>query len=530
VPDPAEKLAQPESNDETSTQALANGHPPNQTPFPRMERTLQAATAERRTLHLPEASFAGDFQQLLDARRHVVAPLVLHRDSGALREMRQREKIYRRGLVLADAIATSLSVLVAIDLLGGYALRPLYLLVVPLVILAAKVGGLYDRDERVLDHSTMNELPRLLNVATTFALVVWLARHYVVIGAPTTVDLLMMWVLLMASLIVARSIARRISGLVTPVERCMVIGRPEVFERVEDKLRGHRRVELAGHLDAADIAADHALLRKLAERVRIHRVIIDTDAAGPADTLETVRLANASGLQVSLLPSMLGAVGSAVAFDDIGGLVLMGVPRFGLSRSSLFLKRAFDVAGATAILVLSAPLMAMIAVAIKLDSSGPVLFRQTRMGRNDRPFRMLKFRSMIADADALKDGLRARNEALDGLFKIDTDPRVTRVGRLLRRYGIDELPQFFNVLGGSMSIVGPRPLVIDEDRHVTGFDRQRLHLTPGITGRWQTLGASRVPLSEMVKIDYLYIANWSPWVDLRIIIDTVVYLVRGRGQ
>jgi len=310
----------------------------------------------------------------------------------------------------------------------------------------------------------------------------------------------------------------------------MVIGRPGVFERIEDKVRDHRRVELVRHLDAADVAADHALLREMAERDRIHRVIIDTDAAGPDGTLETVRLANASGLQVSLVPSMLGAVGSAVAFDDIGGLVLMGVPRFGLNRSSLILKRAFDVAGASAILVLVAPLMALIAIAIKLDSRGPVLFRQTRMGRNDRPFRMLKFRSMIDGADALKDGLRERNEALDGLFKIDTDPRVTRIGRWLRRRGLDELPQFFNVLGGSMSIVGPRPLVIDEDRRVTGFDRRRLHLTPGITGRWQTLGAARVPFPEMVKIDYLYIANWSPWVDLRIIIDTIVYLARGRGQ
>ena len=495
-----------------------------------MEQALAEATAERRTPPRPGTDIAGHFQGLLDARRAVAVPLVLPPDSSALRDMRRRERIYRRMLAGADAIATSLSVLLAIDVLGGYALRPLYLLVVPLVILAAKLGGLYDRDERVLDHSTINELPRLLNVATMFALIVWLARHYVVIGAPTTVDLLTMWVLLMASLIVARSIARRISGLLTPVERCMVIGRPGVFERIEDKLRGHRRVELVSRADAADIANDHALLARLAERDRVHRVIIDTDAVSAEDTLEAVQLANATGLQVSLLPSMLGAVGSAVAFDDIGGLVLMGVPRFGLSRSSMILKRAFDVIGASAVLILFAPVIALIAIAIKLDSSGPVLFRQTRMGRNDRPFRMLKFRSMIDGADALKDALRERNEAHDGLFKIGDDPRITRVGRWLRRRGLDEVPQFLNVLSGSMSIVGPRPLVIDEDRHVTGFGRHRLHLTPGITGRWQTLGAARVPLSEMVKIDYLYIANWSPWVDLRIILDTVVFLAKRGGQ
>jgi lipopolysaccharide/colanic/teichoic acid biosynthesis glycosyltransferase len=142
---------------------------------------------------------------------------------------------------------------------------------------------------------------------------------------------------------------------------------------------------------------------------------------------------------------------------------------------------------------------------------------------------MLKLRTMVDGADALKDSLRHENEA-DGLFKIDDDPRITRVGKWLRRSGVDELPQLFNVLAGSMSLVGPRPLVIDEDDNVTGFDRDRLALTPGITGRWQTLGAARVPLAEMVKIDYLYIANWSLWSDFKIILETISYLAHARGQ
>jgi lipopolysaccharide/colanic/teichoic acid biosynthesis glycosyltransferase len=173
--------------------------------------------------------------------------------------------------------------------------------------------------------------------------------------------------------------------------------------------------------------------------------------------------------------------------------------------------------------------MALLAIVIKLDSPGPVLFRQLRVGRNGTPFKVLKLRTMIDGADALKESLREHNEA-EGLFKIDADPRITRVGRLLRRTGLDELPQLFNVLAGDMSLVGPRPLVLDEDRRVTGFDRHRLHLTPGITGRWQTLGAARVPLSEMVKIDYLYIANWSVWSDVKIVIETVGYVLRRRGQ
>jgi lipopolysaccharide/colanic/teichoic acid biosynthesis glycosyltransferase len=207
----------------------------------------------------------------------------------------------------------------------------------------------------------------------------------------------------------------------------------------------------------------------------------------------------------------------------------MGVPRFGLSRSSQVLKRTFDVTGATFVLLFAAPVMAAIAVAVKLGAPGPVLFRQTRVGRDGQPFQMLKFRSMVDGADALKEALREHNEA-DGLFKIEADPRITRIGRLLRRTGLDELPQLFNVLAGDMSLVGPRPLVLEEDLRVTGFDRRRLHLTPGITGRWQTLGAARIPLEEMVKIDYLYIANWSPWADFKIMVETVGYLARRRGQ
>ena len=504
---------------------------PPRTAFPRLERALQTSASAEATVALPAPNGADPFGELADLRRrHRAAHRVaVDTDSEAVREVRRRERIYRRMLAGADALVAAIAVLVAIDVVGGYGLRPVYLVVAPLIVLAAKLGGLYDKDELVIEHSTLNELPRLLNLAAMFALLVWLARHYVVLGEPTTLNLLMLWLLLAAALVVGRSIARQLARRVAPVERCLLVGRRNVFERLEAKFRGYPRVSLVGVVKAAEIASDHTKLREVAERDQIHRIIIDTDATSAAATLELVRAANATGLQVSLLPSLLAAVGGSVVFDDVGGLVLMGVPRFGLSRSSLALKRTFDLIGAGAGFLFTAPLMALLAIAIKLDSPGPVLFRQTRVGRDGTPFEMLKFRSMIDGADALKDGLRAHNEA-DGLFKINADPRITRVGRLLRRSGIDELPQLLNVLAGKMSLVGPRPLVLDEDSRVTGFDRHRLHLTPGITGRWQTLGAARVPLAEMVKIDYLYIANWSPWTDLKIIIETVGYLAQGRGQ
>ncbi len=464
------------------------------------------------------------------ARRHAARPVVLDPSSQALRDLRLRESNYRRLLGLADALTAALAVLVAVEGVGARPLRLLYLLVVPLMILVAKLGGLYDRDELVLDRTTLKELPRLVNVASVVALLIWLMRHYLVTGTSDTFHLLMLWGLLIGGLVVTRAVARRVAEHISPVERCMLVGGPGVFERLAGKFEHLGGVELVGRTDPK-IATDHGALHELLVREQVHRLIIETGTAGSDVTLDIIRMANMTGLRVSLLPTTLGAVGSSVAFDDIGGLVLMGVPHFGLSRSSLALKRSFDLIGATIASVLLVPVMAIIALAVKLDSRGPVLFRQTRMGRDETPFEMLKFRSMVDGADALKDSLREHNQAACAdLFKIEDDPRITRVGKLIRRYGLDELPQLFNVLAGSMSLVGPRPLVIDEDSHVTGLDRGRLHLTPGITGRWQTLGSARIPLSEMVKIDYLYIANWSPWTDVRIIVDTIAYLASGGGE
>jgi lipopolysaccharide/colanic/teichoic acid biosynthesis glycosyltransferase len=231
---------------------------------------------------------------------------------------------------------------------------------------------------------------------------------------------------------------------------------------------------------------------------------------------------------VSLLPSVHDVVGSEVVFDQLQGVTLLGVRQFGLSRSSRVIKRCFDLVGGGVLLLAASPAMIAIAVAIKLDSHGPVFFRQTRVGRGGRHFRIYKFRTMVRDAEARKAELAVRNEA-DGLFKIADDPRITRVGRLLRRTSLDELAQLLNVMRGDMSLVGPRPLILDEDALITGADRHRLQLTPGMTGHWQIAGSSRVPLHEMVKIDYLYVAGWSLWSDMKILLRTVPYMLARRG-
>jgi lipopolysaccharide/colanic/teichoic acid biosynthesis glycosyltransferase len=193
-------------------------------------------------------------------------------------------------------------------------------------------------------------------------------------------------------------------------------------------------------------------------------------------------------------------------------------------------KRAFDLTISSLVLMLISPLLAAIAVAVKLDSRGPALFRQRRVGRDGEPFEMLKFRSMVNEADERRAELAHLNEAADGLFKIADDPRVTRVGRFLRRSSFDELPQLINVLRGEMSLVGPRPLIPEEDVQIEGWYRNRLKIRPGITGYWQYLGSSRIPLNEMVRLDMSYVSGWSLWKDARILLRTVPHVLARRGQ
>jgi lipopolysaccharide/colanic/teichoic acid biosynthesis glycosyltransferase len=188
-------------------------------------------------------------------------------------------------------------------------------------------------------------------------------------------------------------------------------------------------------------------------------------------------------------------------------------------------KRAIDLVGSLLLIAILSPLLVVIGLLIKMDSPGPILFRQRRIGRADEPFSMLKFRTMVDGADEQKAMLRHLNEAAEGLFKIDGDPRVTRVGRWLRVTSLDELPQLLHVVTGSMSLVGPRPLVPEEDALITGSNRRRLEMRPGMTGVWQINGASSIPINEMVVLDRGYLEDWSLWLDCRLLLRTAWHVV-----
>jgi exopolysaccharide biosynthesis polyprenyl glycosylphosphotransferase len=467
-------------------------------------------------------------------------------EADCARESRRRDAVYRRSLAAADVLAAAFALVLAIVVLGGDSVKPLLILALPLVVVVGKIVGLYDRDEYLLHKTTLDEAPALFVVSAVYTLILWLGEGgFVKEGLKLATENLGrgqvtgLWGLLFLSMLFGRAIARQVASRLVSQERCLVLGGAKAAEGLNRKLRSKRSLNsgVVGRVafeerDRPDggppVLGGIEDLRELLNRHRVHRVVIAPTTAGTEQLLDAIRLGKSFGVKVSVLPRLFEVVGSSVRFDDVDGLMLLGIPRYGLTKSSQLVKRSMDLAGAGIGLVLLSPLFLAIALAIKLNSQGRVFFRQIRIGRDGREFEMLKFRTMVAGADAQKTKLRELNEA-DGLFKIADDPRLTGVGKLLRRGSLDELPQLINVLRGEMSLVGPRPLVKEDDEQVLGWQRRRLEIPPGMTGIWQVLGSSRIPLNEMVKIDYLYGANWSLWEDVKILLRTVPHVVGRRG-
>jgi exopolysaccharide biosynthesis polyprenyl glycosylphosphotransferase len=232
--------------------------------------------------------------------------------------------------------------------------------------------------------------------------------------------------------------------------------------------------------------------------------------------------------EVVVDPGLMALMGSRLRIDSVDGFPLLRLTEPTLTGVRRLIKQASDLVGAALLLLLLSPLMLGIAVAVK-RSGGPVLYRQERVGRAGTTFSMLKFRTMVVGADRMQDSLLTRNQGAGPLFKVVDDPRVTPVGRWLRRHSLDELPQLFNVLGGSMSLVGPRPPLL---REVQTYDRsagRRLHVKPGMTGLWQVSGRSDLSWEDTVRLDVRYVENWSLIMDLLIMCRTVATVVRGGG-
>ena len=479
--------------------------------------------------------------QILDRRRRTAV-------------VKRRGWLLRRMLLAADVVGLVSALLVAqwlapsVDDVDAYSPGMeifAFLLTVPAWIVITKLYGLYDHDDERANHSTADDFGGVFHMVTVCTWLVIVITYLSDIANPTAQKLVVFWASAIAFICLARAGARALARRNEAyVQNTVILGAGDVGQLFAKKVRNHPEygINLVGFVDTTpkerqselgDVAllGDTERLPAIVRLLDVERVIVAFSNDSHEETLELLRAVQDLDVQIDIVPRLFEFVGPGVEIHTVEGLPLIGLPPLRLSRSSRLLKRATDLVLTIPTLIVLTPVFAVLALMIKIDSPGPVFFRQVRVGSAGNTFRIFKFRSMHADAEERKQEVAHLNRHLapggdPRMFKIVGDPRVTRVGKLLRRFSLDELPQLLNVLVGEMSLVGPRPLIVDEDRHVERWARQRLNLKPGVTGPWQVLGRSEIPFAEMVRLDYLYVTRWSLMGDLRLMALTIPALAR----
>ncbi len=419
-----------------------------------------------------------------------------------------------------------------------------FVLLIPFWLATLWAFGLYREPGRSIGGASLSETlngPTALTVAAWLLLIVFVLAE----GAQAPIgELIVFWLIAVVLVPAMRVLSRRtIWSNAALKERVLIIGAGDVGHTLAAKISKHPeyRMTLVGFLDDGEprnnvvggpvlpmIGVFDDLSRVVIEQ-RIDRVIVAFSQARHDDFLRIVRTCADSAVRVNIVPRLFEVVSSRALVDDVEGIPLLDVGHVELSRFNRLVKRAFDLVVGGICFLCFLPVLAVMAVVIKMDSKGPVFFLQERMGRGGKSFMMYKFRSMHVGADRLRAELAEQNEYSGPMFKIKEDPRVTRVGRFIRRWSVDELPQIINVMLGDMSLVGPRPLWVDEARQVRGWTQKRLDITPGITGLWQVLGRSDIPFDEMVKLDYMYVTGWSLSWDIKLLVQTVPAVLGKRG-
>lgn len=406
------------------------------------------------------------------------------------------------------------------------------------------------RDSRILGHGT-EEYKRVVSsslwlfgiiaiVSYTFQFDT--ARGYVGIALPAG----------LATLLLSRYLIRQLLQLERhagkSMSRVLIIGGPSSAEHLARSLALQ---PMAGYIPAATYLPGSPAGTTVADDLKLPTLGHETDPEHIANTIKDFKpdaVALSSG--VNLQPRAIRALGWALADMDVrmimapaltdiagprihtqpvAGLPLIHVSTPNLAPAQRFVKRAFDVAGAGALILVLSPALLVLALIVRLDSPGPILFRQERVGTQGSRFQMLKFRSMVVDAEKKLQDLQLMNQGSGVLFKIKDDPRVTRVGRFIRRYSLDELPQLFNVLSGSMSLVGPRPPLPSEVEQYENHVHRRLLVRPGLTGLWQVSGRSLLSWEDTVRLDLYYVENWSVSGDISILLRTFRAVVSRHG-
>jgi len=326
------------------------------------------------------------------------------------------------------------------------------------------------------------------------------------------------------------------------VDRLLIVGAGEVGRTVMRNIVAHPTLgyHIVGFVDddpdkgGTDIGRFTALgstanIPRLVKELVIDEVIITLPWMYHRKIVSIIAQCEREQVRVRIVPDIFQMTLSHLDVEDLGGIPMIGVREIAIGRGELLFKRAMDVTISVVGLILLFPLFLLIALLIKIDSPGPVFFRQIRVGKAERLFACYKFRSMHKGADEEKARLQDLNEATGLFFKIRKDPRTTVVGRFLRRFSLDELPQLFNILMGHMSLVGPRPAPPAEVQRYQPWHKRRLEVSPGMTGLWQVSGRSELTFDEMVLLDLYYVENWSPLLDVQIMLRTLPKMLTGEG-
>ena len=438
-------------------------------------------------------------------------------------------------LGMSDAIA----VLLAAYLCPGIplVLRALFVLAVP-VLLAA--SGMYTRRLRI---EALDQAGLTLLIVTVGAMAV-IALNFMVLTLPLTpAAVARLWVISLGTVLIGRALVVPLYRAIlrsVPKRRTLIIGSGMAAMLVADKIDRHPELDLQviGFVDegprktvrgrSEPLLGAISELTTIIEQQHIEVAILGYTVNNTKDILGALYLVEPK-VDVLMLPRYFEFVSAGMKVDDLAGLPLLRLNRRAPSTPEVIAKRAEDIVLGSLFSLIVLPLVPLVAIAIKLDSPGPIIFKHKRVGKNGRPFDLYKFRSMRIDADLDVEALDRLADQDPRALKNRVDVRMTRVGYYLRKFSIDELPQLFNVLKGDMSLVGPRPPVAEEVAAYEEWQKKRLAISPGITGIWQVNGRSDLPFDERVWLDFMYIDSWSVWLDLRIIMQTIPAVLSSKG-
>ena len=468
------------------------------------------------------------------ARPGTISDDIAPRTRARLRDVHRRDRFWRdarrRRLLAAADVLAAVAASAAISTSATTLVWALFLL--PIWIVLAKLFGLYDRDQGSIRPLTLDELPAIAAWGAAGAAVLGLVLPVTPAGDLGLGAVVQSWAAATLCGAILRAFSRWVWRRTTPRELTSVIGDGELAAAVRRKVELFKDMHLdlvpSRRLPAVPVGRQPE--EDLRGMVRgLDRVIVASEHVDPEFIGQLAGVCRTEQAKLNVVSPLRGPAGAVPRLSEVADLPILEYDTRDQSRSTILIKRAFDLMVSTVGLLVLAPIFPLVVAAIKLDSRGPAIFVQIRAGRFGLPFRMYKLRTMSVDAERELEALISLDALTEPMFKLRADPRVTRVGRFLRRFSLDELPQLVNVLRGEMSIVGPRPEQIEVVERYRPEHRFRLDVKPGMTGPMQVYGRGDLTFSERLAVELDYVENPSLGRDLRILLQTIPAAVRGRG-